>query len=124
MLAHVRALLVAVAGGAGALTRYWVGLAVGVHTFPWATLGVNTAGSLALGFLLAGPGSGRLSSDTTTILAVGFLGAFTTFSTFAYETWTFLRTDRPGLALTYVAASVAVGLAAAAAGYAIGRALS
>jgi CrcB protein len=54
-------------------------------------------------------------------LAVGFLGAFTTFSTFGFETQTFLRTGRPQLALAYVALSVVLGVAAAAAGYGIGR---
>lgn len=113
----------ALAGAAGAVARYRIGAAVGVRSFPWATLGINLAGCFALAVLLAGPPGDRWSPTATTALAVGFLGAFTTFSTFGYETLTLLRTGRPGAALAYVAASMGGGLAAAAAGYATGRAL-
>ena len=115
----MRVLLVAVLGAAGACCRYGIGVAVGVQSFPWATLGINVAGSFLLGVLLtAGPD--RLSSDVVVGLAVGFLGAFTTFSTFGYETQTLLRTDRLGTAAVYVLASVVAGVAAAALGYAAG----
>ena len=118
----MRLVLIAVAGAAGALTRYGVGNAVGVRTFPWATLGINVLGSFLLGLLLqAAPG--RLSDDVRVGLAVGFLGAFTTFSTFSYETVSMLRDGRAGAALAYVAASVVVGLGAAAVGYQLGAAL-
>jgi CrcB protein len=75
-----------------------------------------------LGFLIAGPGSERFSPNTNVALAVGFLGAFTTFSTFTYETWTMLRTDRVPAAAAYVVSSVVLGLIAAALGYLAGRA--
>ncbi len=115
------AVLVAVLGAAGALSRYGIGRAVGVTSFPWATLGINVAGSFAIGVLLvAGPS--RLSDATVTGLAVGFLGAFTTFSTFGYETQTLLRTGRTSAAASYVVASVVLGVGAAALGYAAGRA--
>jgi CrcB protein len=114
--------LIAIAGAAGALTRYGVGSAVGVRTFPWATLAINVVGSFLLGFLLqAAPG--RLSDDVRLALGVGFLGAFTTFSTFSYETVTMLRDGRTGVALAYVAASVVVGIGAAALGYRLGASL-
>ena len=115
--------LLAVAGAAGALARYGIGQAVGPRSFPWATLLINVVGSLALGFVLAGPIAARWSPDVTTAIAVGFLGAFTTFSTFAYETTSLLRDDRPLAAFAYVGASLAIGLAASALGYVIGRAL-
>lgn len=117
----MNAVLVALAGAAGALARYGIGAAVGTRTFPWATLGINVAGSLMLGFVLAGPGT-RWSATATTAVAVGFLGAFTTFSTFAHEGTALLRDDRPGAALAYVALSMGLGLAAAALGYVAGRA--
>lgn len=117
-----RLLLVALCGAAGATSRYLLGVAVGVRSFPWTTLGINTVGSLALGFLLAGPAAQRLSPTTNIGLAVGFLGAFTTFSTFTYETITFVRTDRAAMAAVYVSASLALGLVAASVGYALGRA--
>jgi CrcB protein len=56
-------------------------------------------------------------------LAVGLLGAFTTFSTFGFETFTLLRTGRGAAAAAYVVASLAGGLAATAAGYGVGRSL-
>jgi hypothetical protein len=74
--------LVAIASAVGALARYAIGRAVGVRSFPWATLGINLTGSFLLGLVLA-LGVQRDWPDTTTIpLAVGFLGAYTTFSTF------------------------------------------
>ena len=113
--------MVAVAGAVGAVARYGVGSAVGVRSFPWATLGINVAGSFLLGLLLqAAPG--RLGDDVRLALAVGFLGAFTTFSTFGYETVAMLRDGRAGAAALYVGASVVLGLGAAAVGYAVGAA--
>ena len=116
-------LLVAVAGALGAVARYRIGVAIGVRSFPWATLGINVVGCFALALLLAGPASTRWSAATTTAVAVGLLGAFTTFSTFGYETFTLARTDRVGAAAAYVALSLLGGLAATAAGYALGRSL-
>ena len=117
----MRLLLIGVAGAAGALTRYGLGVAVGVRSFPWATLGINLTGSLVLGFVLA-MGLERNWSDTWVVpIAVGFLGAYTTFSTFSYETYTLLRTDRLMTASVYVVASVVGGLLAAAAGYGAAR---
>ena len=111
--------MLAVAGATGAVARYGVGTAVGVRTFPWATLGINVVGSFLLGVLLqAAPG--RLDDDVRIALGVGFLGAFTTFSTFGYETVAMLRDGRTSTAAAYVVASVVVGIGAAALGYAIG----
>jgi CrcB protein len=120
----VRIALVGLAGALGALSRYAIGVGIGVRSFPFATLLINVVGSAVLGWVLAGPGADRWSTTATTAVAVGFLGAFTTFSTFAYETITMLRTDQPARALLYVALSVGLGLVAAAAGYALGRAVS
>lgn len=118
----MKLVLIAIAGAAGALTRYGIGTAVGVRAFPWSTLAINVVGSFLLGFLLqAAPG--RLGDDVRIALAVGFLGAFTTFSTFSYETVTMVRDGRASAALFYVGASVVVGIAAGAAGYRLGAAL-
>jgi CrcB protein len=70
--------------------------------------------------LLAGPGA-RWSTTVTTAVGVGFLGAFTTFSTFTYETIDLVRADRTAIAVAYVMSSLVLGLAAAAAGYVVGR---
>jgi fluoride exporter len=117
------AVAVAVAGAVGALLRWRIGVAVGVRSFPWPTLAVNVVGCFALAVVLAGPGASRWSPAATTAVAVGLLGAFTTFSTFGYETFTLLRTDQPGRAAAYVGLSLAGGLAATALGWAVGRTL-
>lgn len=113
----MKVLLVAAFGAAGALSRYGIGVATGTHTFPWATLGINLVGSFLLGLVLAA------TDDPTWRAAIGtgFLGAFTTFSTFSSETQTMLREDRPTTAAVYVAVSVVGGVAAAALGYLAGR---
>jgi CrcB protein len=111
--------LVAVAGALGALTRYGIGSTVGAKDFPWVTLSINLAGSLALGFVLRF-GELRGWSDLATVaLGVGFLGAFTTFSTFSVETQTMLRDGRTAAAAAYVGASLVGGVALAALGYVV-----
>jgi len=117
----VRWLAIAAAGAVGAVARYGLGVVVGVRSFPWTTLGINVTGSFMLAYLLAGPLAQRLSSTATLALAVGLLGAFTTFSTFGYETVVLVRDDRPSAAAAYVAASMILGLGAAALGYWLGR---
>lgn len=116
-------LLVAVGGALGAVLRYRVGLAVSQRGFPWATLLVNLSGCLVLAAVLAGPGASRWSTQTTTAVAVGVLGAYTTFSTFGYETFQLLRTDRLGAAALYVSVSLVGGLGATALGFWLGRLL-
>ena len=117
----MRFVLVAGAGAAGALARYAVALAAGTQRFPWPTMAINVAGCFLLGLLLH---SDRFSADTTTVLAVGFLGAFTTFSTFGYETVALLRSERAAAALAYAGLSVGLGVGAAALGWSAGRLLS
>ncbi len=118
-------MLVAVAGAAGAVARFRVGLAapVGRGEFPWATLAINVAGSFLLGAVLAFA-PGHWSDDATVAVGAGFLGAFTTYSTFSNETVALVRGGHLALAGAYVLASVVVGLAAAAVGYSAGRALA
>ena len=113
--------MIAVAGAAGALARYGVGSAIGVRAFPWATLGVNVAGSFLLGVLLQ-VAPGRIEDDVRIALGVGFLGAFTTFSTLSYETVAMLRDGRAATAALYVLASVVIGIGAAAIGWRVGAA--
>ena len=81
-------LFVALGGALGAIARHGINLALSTLTrpFPWSTLLVNAAGSGLLG-MLVGLWSGKANqhSPGQLILAIGFLGAFTTFSTFAGE---------------------------------------
>lgn len=113
-------LLVAAAGAAGALCRYGVVLAVGARAFPVATLAINVAGSFLLGVVLTMGALGRLSPQATTAIAVGFLGAFTTYSTFSSELFELGRADRLPVAGVYLALSVAGGVVAAGLGYRLG----
>jgi CrcB protein len=120
----VKALLVGVAGAAGALARYGIAAAVGARSFPWATLAINIVGSFALGALLRVAAERGWPETTTVPLAVGFLGAFTTFSTFSNEVHGLLRGERLAAAAVYLTASVLGGVLAAAAGYAAARAVA
>jgi len=118
----VTAALVALAGGAGVLARYGIGRAT-IHTeaLLWSTVAINLAGSFALGLVVA---SGWLGRDAREVIGVGFLGGFTTYSTFSVQVVLEADGGRPGTALAYLAASVVGGLACAAAGYALGRELA
>jgi fluoride exporter len=116
------ALLVAAAGAAGVLARYGLSrLPLGPAALPWTIVAVNVAGSFLLGLLVGGRWFG---DDARDALGAGFLGGFTTFSTFSVQIVTDVDGGRPGRALAYLAVSVAGGIAAAAAGCALGRRLA
>lgn len=103
----------------GAITR-----AAGV-AFPWGTLCVNVLGSLLIGFLMGlVEYRGTLGPEARAFLIVGGLGAFTTFSTFSHETMALVRTHQLMLAFANAVCSVVSCLVAAAAGWALAKALS
>jgi CrcB protein len=106
---------IAAGGALGAPARYGVAQVIHVakDTFPWATFWTNMAGSLALGFLLIlvierFPPTRYLRP----FFATGFLGAFTTFSTFAVETDLLIKDGYAALGVVYALASLAAGFAA------------
>ena len=110
-------LLVGVAGLLGVLARY--GISSAFHgDAPWATVGINVVGSFLLGLLVV---NHSLGEEARTALGVGFLGGFTTFSTFTVQAFLDVEAGEPGKALAYVAASLVLGFAAAAGGYYLGR---
>lgn len=124
----VKTLLPLVLGGSlGAVARWglhrWVDgrLAAG-SAFPWGILLVNVSGCLLFGWLFA-RFEGRAWASDSLRLAVftGFLGSFTTFSTFGWNTLELLRGGLPGLAFANIAASVLLGLGAVWAGFSLGR---
>ena len=115
-----RLALIGLAGAAGALCRLGANNLVAAHPIPAATLAVNVVGCFALGALSVW-GAARMSPEVVSILSVGFLGAFTTFSTFTLDAVTLSSDGRLGLALAYLGASVALGLLAAVAGQQVGR---
>ena len=118
---------IAVAGALGALARYAVGglVADRAHgVFPWGTLVVNVSGSLVLGFLFVLLTERLLPHPTLRIaLTVGFLGAYTTFSTFSLETLRLIQDGAVGIAAMNVFGSVAAGLVAVYLGWVVGRAM-
>jgi CrcB protein len=122
-------LLVALGAAVGAPSRYLIDRAVQARVnarrvrYPLGTLLINLSGSFALGLLL-GLAAGRGVSDgVLAALGTGFCGAYTTYSTFGYETMQ-LTHDGYGLrAAGYVLVSVTGGLALAATGYAVGSAI-
>jgi CrcB protein len=110
------AIAVAVASGLGGLTRYGISNAVHGDDLPWATVAINVAGSFLLGALLVVPAA-WIDDGTRTTLGVGFLGGFTTFSTFSAQAFLDLEAGEPARAALYVGASVVLGIGAAALGY-------
>lgn len=98
------ALAVAAGGAVGAVLRHLVSLRLNRPGFPWGTLAVNVAGSFLLGVVL-----GRVSPEVAALVGTGFCGALTTYSTFTLE----IVGLTTGRAVTYAAASLTTGLAAA-----------
>lgn len=117
---------VAAAGAVGAPLRYVVDRAVQDRTrgaFPWGTFTVNAAGSLVLG-LVAGLVLHHDAPETwATVVGVGFCGAFTTFSTFSYETIRLLEEGALDQALRNVFGTLAVAVSAAATGLVVAAVL-
>ena len=115
-------LVVGLGGAAGALSRYWATgwvQSLAGSFFPWGTLAVNVMGSLALGFTLVWLQATVSSPHLRDLVAIGFLGSFTTFSTFSYEALSMLRDGDWWSAAGYTLGSVALGLVAAALGAAL-----
>lgn len=118
------AIWVGAGGAVGSALRYVVWRLVSASGgFPWATLAVNVVGSFVLG-LLAGVYAGQVSPRMRLAIFFGFLGGFTTFSTFTSETVILARTGSASFAFWNVALSVTVGLAAALAGLLLGEQLA
>ena len=112
--------LVALGGAVGSLARYQVGRGMTrllgpqhVATFPWATLVVNVAGSLAMG-LLAGwlARGGQVGETWRLLVGVSLLGGFTTFSAFSLELMMLIERGQASTAFVYAAVSVLAGLSA------------
>lgn len=120
------ALLLALFGALGALARWQIGELAQKSSqtlLPLGTITVNIAGSFLLG-LLASASLGELVPETWRIpLATGFLGSFTTFSTFSVETVNLVHQGHYKVAMGNLLLQLGVGLAAAAGGIALGRSL-
>ena len=107
-------LLIALGGALGSVARYWVGANVASRLgirFPYGTLVVNLTACLMIGFSLTWLGERiELSSAWRVAVPIGFVGAYSTFSTFEWETLETLRSGAYWMAAVYTAGSVLLGL--------------
>lgn len=120
--------LIALGGAAGATTRYlvdtWISERAG-GAFPWGTLVVNVSGSLVLGLLFAlAIERGVLPASVRGPLLIGFIGAYTTFSTLMLESWRLIEGGAVVLGLVNLVGSSVIGMVALIGGLMIGRALA
>src|SRR4029453_13138178 len=118
-------LVVLVGGALGSAARHWVNLEV-AHRWnravPYAPAIVNLVGAGAIGFLAGGIASGRfaMSPHVRTLVFVGLLGGFTTFSSFMLDTFTLAHGGETTIAITNLVAQNAIGLCLVWAGYQAG----
>ncbi|HKT43389.1 MAG TPA: fluoride efflux transporter CrcB [Gaiellaceae bacterium] len=121
------AVAIAIAGAVGALARYGLEGLVSRRApgaFPWGTFAVNVSGAFVLGFVFT------VMTEQFTVapwirgaVTIGFLGAYTTFSTLSFETYRLAEDGALGLAAANAFGSLAAGLAAVYLGVVAGRAL-
>ena len=120
-------LLIAAAGGLGTLARYGLSELVqnmSGRLFPWGTVAVNVLGCFLFGAVSSSiAGRWTLSGETRTIVLVGFMGAFTTFSTYMFESNGFLQDGQWSMVLGNVLLQNILGLAALLTGMAIGSSI-
>ena len=112
-------LAIALGGALGAVARYGIFLSLTPHPgkFPIATFAVNVCGCFLAGVLYVLITHAAISQAWRPLLAVGFLGAFTTFSTFSLEAFLLWQNQFPGVAFSYVVATLLCCLFAVWLGY-------
>ncbi|WP_180902159.1 fluoride efflux transporter CrcB [Martelella soudanensis] len=119
------ALIVAAGGALGSVGRHFVGVVatrMGAVNFPWGTLAVNIIGSLLIGLLVEAVARVlNESAEARMFIVIGFLGGFTTFSSFSLDAMNMIERGDVVPAVAYVIGSVVVALGAVWAGLAIGR---
>lgn len=114
---------VGLAGAFGALTRYLLGRFIAERAdvvFPWGTFVINLSGAFLIGLLFALAGQKILASWLQAVLATGFLGGYTTFSTMSWEGLQLARGGSTRQSALYLGASTALGLLMAALGLGLG----
>jgi len=109
-------LLIAAGGALGSIARYWVGSSIAGRMgikFPYGTLIVNITACVIIGFTMTFLGKrAELSPAWRFLIPVGFIGAYSTFSTYEWETLSSLRAGAFVIAALYAVGSFVLGLAA------------
>ncbi|HNP19159.1 MAG TPA: fluoride efflux transporter CrcB [Fulvivirga sp.] len=119
-------LLVGIGGFTGSVLRYVTYLLIDkkfTSNFLVSTMTVNVIGSLILGIIIGFSLKGNLNEQTKLLLAVGFCGSFTTFSTFAFENFNLLQQRETLTSLLYIGMSVILGLIAVYVGLLIAKSI-
>jgi CrcB protein len=114
-------------GVAGVNARYWLGIWVNrwaTPPFPWATFLINVTGSFLIGLLTMLLARWLPHPHIRLAVVTGFLGGYTTYSTFAFESLTLWERGERGVGLAYVVSSVVAGLLAVALGVGLARGLT
>lgn len=123
----LKTILIGLAGLTGTLLRYWLsGLVARQYgeTFPWGTMTVNMIGCLLTGAVFYLTEERFLVNPTLrTVILIGLMGGFTTFSSFGLQTFTLLQDGEFGLATLNIGVSNALGLLMVWAGYAVVKVL-
>jgi fluoride exporter len=119
--------IVGVGGCLGSILRFWLGSYIGSKMgtrFPYGTFVINVTGSFLIGLILALlTAKTQWSPNWRYLIPIGFLGGYTTFSSFEYETLRTIQDGQIALALLYVGASVVFGFVAVWGGVMTGRAI-
>jgi fluoride exporter len=120
-------LFIAIGGALGSLARFWVGSTIAGRLgtrFPFGTLVVNLTACVILGFSLTLLNKhGHANPALRFLIPIGFIGAYSTFSTFEWETFANLQTGAFLIAALYVVVSVVLGLAAVWCGVVLAKAV-
>lgn len=117
-------LLVGTGGFAGSALRYMISrfmTTVWPSAFPFGTFAVNMSGCFLIGIILAFTLQNSISTQARLLLATGFCGGFTTFSSFSLEVLQSWQQGEIGISLAYMAGSVALGIAAVAGGFVLAQ---
>ena len=118
-------LLIALGGALGSIARYWVGTTVATRAglkFPYGTLVVNLTACIAIGFTLSFLAERTdINPAWRFLIPIGFIGAYSTFSTYEWETLSLMRGGAFAIGALYAVGSLILGLAATWAGSALAQ---
>lgn len=119
--------LVGVGGCLGSILRFWLGSYIGEKMgtrFPYGTFVINVTGSFLIGLIFALlTAKTQWSPNWRYLIPIGFIGGYTTFSSFEYETLRTIQDGQLGLALLYIGLSVFIGFVAVWGGVIAGKAI-